>query len=312
MSFPAIAFRLALLLVLLPLTRIGGQPADEAKPEFRQLVPVGAAVEKLAGGFKFVEGPAWNPIQGFLVFSDIPARRIYRYDTAMGQAVVFRDPSGGANGNFYAADGTLYTCEHGGRRVSVQPGNGKVEVLVDRYQGKLFNSPNDIAVKRDGTVWFTDPTYGLAGRPQEQATNNVYCYDPKTHELRAVASDFEQPNGLCFSPDETHLYIADSGQPRYIRMFDVSADNRLSKSRVFCEIDQGVPDGIRCDSHGNVFSTSEAGIEIFNPAGEFLGKIPVPETPANLCFGGPGRNDLFITARTSLYHIKLTTSASGL
>jgi gluconolactonase len=299
-------------LSLMLLSSVAAQSSTSAeKPEFRQLVPEGAAVEKLAGGFEFTEGPAWNPVQGFLLFSDIPASRLYRYDAAERKAGVFREPSEHANGNFYDSAGVLYTCEHGARRVSRQRTDGQVEVLVDRYGGKLFSSPNDIVVKHDGTVWFTDPTYGLAGRPKEQATNNVYCFDPKTRALRVVVSDFDQPNGLCFSPDEARLYIADSGQPRHVRVFDVSADNCLSRDRVFCAIGQGVPDGMRCDRQGDLLSTSQDSIQVFNPAGELLGKIPVPETPANLCFGGPAWNDLYITARTSLYHIKLTTAAAG-
>jgi gluconolactonase len=294
------------------LSSAAAQSPDAENPEFRALVPAGATVEKLVGDFQFTEGPAWNPVHGFLVFSDIPASRMFRYDAALRKAEVFRDPSEHANGNFYDAAGVLYTCEHGARRVSVQRADdGKVEVLVDRYEGKLFNSPNDIVVKSDGTIWFTDPTYGLDKRPREQAANNVYCFDPKTRELRAVVSDFDEPNGLCFSPDETRLYIADSGKPRDVRVFDVSSDDRLSNSRLFCTIDRGVPDGMRCDRYGNLFSTSGDSIQIFNPAGERLGKIPVPETPANLCFGGPDWNELFITARTSLYHVKLTTSAAG-
>jgi gluconolactonase len=281
------------------------------RPEFRQLVPENAVVEKLAGNFEFTEGPAWNPVHGFLVFSDIPVSRIYQYAASGQRADVFRDPSGGANGNFYDSAGALYTCEHGGRRVCVQRPNGNIEVVADRYQGKLLNSPNDVVVKNDGTIWFTDPTYGLSGRPKEQTANNVYCLDPRSHELRAVASDFDEPNGLCFSPDESRLYIADSGQPRYVRVFDVSSGNTLANSRIFCHIDQGVPDGMRCDRHGNLFSTSADSVQIFNPAGALLGKILVPETPANLCFAGPEWNELYITARTSLYHIKLTTAARG-
>jgi gluconolactonase len=302
---------LFVLFVLMHLSTASAQSPHLEPPDFRQLVPENAGVEKLAGNFNFTEGPAWNPVHGFLVFSDIPASRIYRYDASGHRADVFRDPSGGANGNFYDSAGALYTCEHGGRRVCVQRPDGKIEVLADRYEGKLLNSPNDIVVKNDGTIWFTDPTYGLNHRPKEQTANNVYCLDPRSHELRAVVSDFDEPNGLCFSPDESRLYIADSGQPRYVRVFDVSSDNRLLNGRVFCHIDQGVPDGMRCDRHGNLFSTSGDSVQIFNPSGELLGRIPVPETPANLCFGGPDWNELYITAHTSLYHIKLTTAAAG-
>ena len=300
------------LSVMLSSSAAAPSPAAVAeRPDFRQRVPEGATVDKLAGDFQFTEGPAWNPVQGFLIFSDIPANRLYRYDAAGRKAEVFREPSEHANGNFYDSAGVLYTCEHGARCVSRQRTDGKVEVLVDRYEGKRFNSPNDIVVKSDGTVWFTDPTYGLEGRLKEQATNNVYYFEPKTRELRAVVRDFDQPNGLCFSPDETRLYIADSGKPRHVRVFDVSADNQLARDRVFCAIDKGVPDGMRCDRQGDLLSTSEDSIQIFNAAGERLGKIPVPEIPANLCFGGPAWSDLYITARTSLYHIKLTTSAAG-
>ena len=286
-------------------------PAAAENPEFRALVPAGAAVEKLADGFQFTEGPAWNPVSGLFIFSDIPASRLYHFDAASGKAEVFRDPSHQANGNFYDSAGTLYTCEHEGRRVAWQRADGPVETLVDRFEGKLFNSPNDIVVKNDGTIWFTDPTYGLNGRPKEQTANRVYCFEPKTGALRAAAEDFDEPNGLCFSPDETRLYVADSGRPRNVRVFDVGKDSQLSNGRVFCAIDKGVPDGMRCDRHGNLFSTAEEGVQVFNPAGERLGMIPVPETPANLCFGGPAGDDLYITARTSLYHIKLATGAAS-
>ena len=285
-------------------------PAVIEKPEFRALVPEGAAVEKIVGDFKFTEGPAWNPQKGFLVFSDIPASLLYLYNPTT-KMRIFREPSHQANGNFYDSSGTLYTCEHGGRRVAVQRADGPVETLVDRFEDKRFNSPNDVVVKHDGTVWFTDPTYGLNGRPKEQAANRVYCFEPKTGVLRAVAEDFDEPNGLCFSPDEARLYVADSGKPRHVRVFDVGKDGQLSNGRVFCAIDKGVPDGMRCDRHGNLFSTAEEGVQVFSPAGERLGMIPVPETPANLCFGGPAWDDLYITARTSLYHIKLTTAAAG-
>ena len=284
-------------------------PAPIEKPEFRALVPADAVVEKLAGGFQFTEGPAWNPVDKFLIFSDIPASRLYRYDPAKSKAEVFRDPSEHANGNFYDSAGTLYTCEHGTRRVSVQPADGQLEPLVEHYDGKRFNSPNDIVVKNDGTVFFTDPTYGLEGRPKEQTANRVYHFGKR--EAHPVAEGFDQPNGLCFSPDETRLYVADSGKPRNVRVFDVDKDGHLFNDRVFCAIDKGVPDGMRCDRHGNLFSTSAEGVQIFSPTGEKLGMIPVPETPANLCFGGPAWDDLYITARTSLYHIKLTTAAAG-
>ncbi len=307
----ALASAVVSALLPMPLFPAAAQSPLAERPEFSQLVPAGATVEKLVGDFQFTEGPAWNPMQGFLVFSDIPASHLYRYDAANRKADVFRASSEHANGNVYDSAGVLYTCEHGARRVTRQGTDGRVEVLVDRYEGKLFNSPNDIVVKHDGTIWFTDPPYGLEGRPREQATNNVYCFNPSTRELRAVVTDIEGPNGLCFSPDEKLLYIADSGRARNVRVFDVSADDQLTHDRVFCAIDKGVPDGMRCDRQGNLFSTSADSIQIFNPAGERLGKIPVPETPANVCFGGPAWNELYITARTSVYHVKITATAAG-
>jgi gluconolactonase len=289
----------------------GQVPLPDTSSAFRVLVPETATLEKVAGPFRFTEGPAWDALAGCLVFSDIPASRLYRYEPASGAApAVFREPTAQANGNFYA-DGALYTCEHEGRRVAVQRAGGPVETLVDRFEGKRFSSPNDVVVKSDGTVWFTDPTYGLGDRPKEQAANRVYCFDPRSRSVHAVVDDFDQPNGLCFSPDEHLLYIADSGRPRHVRVFDVSRENQLSAGRVFCAIDHGVPDGMRCDRFGNLFSTSANSVQVFSPAGERLGVIPVPETPANLCFGGADGHDLYITARTSLYRIRLTTSGAG-
>ncbi len=312
-----------LLLMTSPsLQPASGQTLLAEKPEFHRFVPEGATVEKLAGGFKFLEGPAWDPIGGFLVFSDIPADKMYRYDPATKTVAIFREPSHNANGNFYDSQGNLYTCEHGSRRVSKMFGGratgtfefedpqanprtspaslaGTHIVIAERFGDKRLNSPNDVTVKRDGTVWFTDPTYGLENAPKEQATNNVYCLDPKTRELRAVATDFVQPNGLCFSPDEKLLYVADSGQPQHVRVFEVTADNRLADGRVFCRV-EGL-DGMRCDRHGNLFSSARDGVHVIAPDGARLGKILVPESPANLCFGGPKRNRLFMAASQSIY-----------
>ena len=289
-------------------------PVLVEKPEFRALVPGNATLEKLATGFMFLEGPAWNPKTGLLTFSDIPASRLYHFDPAAPEAApqVFRDPSEHANGNTMDADGNLYTCEHGSRRVTRTRPDGTVEILAEQFDGKLFNSPNDVVVKRDGTVWFSDPDYGLEKRPREQTAKRVYCLDPKAGVLRAVAEDFDEPNGLCFSPDELRLYIADSGKPRHVRVFDVGRDNTLAGGRVFCVIEKGVPDGMRCDRDGNLWSSAGDGVYIFNPAGERLGKILVPETPANLCFGGKEGNDLYLTARKSLYRIRVATTAAPL
>ncbi len=316
-SRPAMRPALVILLMIcssLP-SAASGQSLVAEKPGFRELVPDGATVEKLAEGFQFLEGPAWNVKGRFLVFSDIPADKMYRYDPATKAVTVFREPSHNANGNFYNSKFPvefLYTCEHGSRTVTCWMESEGSFTLVDKYEGKKLNSPNDVVVKMtDETVWFTDPTYGLGKAPKEQSTNNVYCYNTVSGELRAVATDFIQPNGLCFSPDEKLLYISDTDKPHHVRVFNVTADNRLEKGRVFCQTDKGAPDGIRCDRHGNLFTSAGDGIHLFAPDGTRLGKILVPETPANLCFGGQDGDELFITARTSLYHIKLTTTAPG-
>ena len=288
---------------------LSAQTVVVEKPEFRALVRENAALEKVVTGFQFLEGPAWDPKTNALIFSDIPANRLYRFDPVKPEVApqIFREPSNHANGNTFDTAGCLFTCEHGARRVSCALLPAVVETIADRFEGKLLNSPNDIAVKRDETVWFSDPTYGLEGRPKEQSANRVFCVDPVTHELRAVASDFDQPNGLCFSPDETRLYIADSGKPHHVRVFNVGGDDTLAGGRVFCVIDKGVPDGMRCDHAGNLWVAAGDGVQVFNPAGERLGKILVPETPANLCFGGPDGHDLYITARKSLYRLKMLT-----
>jgi gluconolactonase len=272
---------------------------------FKKLIPADAKLERLAGNMRFTEGPVWVGADGdgYLVFSDIPANQLKKWSRG-GGLVTFREPSNNANGNTVDRDGRLVTAEHSGRRISITDKDGTVRTVVDSYNGKKLNSPNDVVVKSDGTIWFTDPPYGIKPDQKEQDANYVFCYDPKTKELKAVASDFDRPNGLCFSPDEKLLYIADSGKPRHIRVFEVASDNTLRNGRVFCTIDVGGPDGIRCDNLGNVWSSAGDGVHIFSPRGELIGKILVPETPANLCFGSEEGKRLFITARTSLYSIK--------
>lgn len=278
--------------------------------EFRRIVPDGARVEKLAGGMRFVEGPVWvRSGGGYLVFSDIAANELKKWRRPSG-VVTFRKPSNSANGNTIDRRGRLLTAEHGGRRISITERDGTVRTLVDGYEGKKLNSPNDVVVRSDGTVWFTDPDYGVAGRPKEQPGNFVYRFDPKNRTLGAVARDFDKPNGLCFSPDEKRLYVADSGKPHHIRVFDVASDGALSGDRVFCAIDTGVPDGIRCDVGGRVWYSAGDGVHVFAPDGSLLGKILVAESPANLTFGGPDGRTLFITARTSLYGIRVSTTAA--
>lgn len=283
------------------------QAADfEVKDEaaFKKLFPAGAKVERLATGMQFVEGPVWlRDNGGMLVFSDIPANQLKRWDPKGGLGV-FREPSNNANGNTLDAEGRLVTAEHGARRVSRTAKDGTVSTVVDSFEGKKLNSPNDVAVKSDGTIWFTDPDYGLAGRPMEVPGNYVYRYDPKGGKLTPVVKDFDKPNGLCFSPDEQKLYVADSGKPRHIRVFPVNRDGSLGDGRVFATIDKGGPDGIRCDEGGRVWSSSGDGAQVFSPDGQLLVRILLPEAAANLAFGGANGKTLFLTARKSLYAVE--------
>jgi gluconolactonase len=262
-----------------------------------------AQVVKLAGDMQFTEGPVWVPDGNYLVFSDIPADELKRWKD--GKLTTFRKPSRNANGNLLDEKGALITCEHGSRTLTLTDNKGNCETLVGDFKGKKLNSPNDLAIRSDGMIWFTDPPYGLRGRPRELEKNNVFCFDRESGTLKVVASDFDRPNGICLSPKEDRLYIADSGKPRHIRVFDVSPDGSLAKGRVFCRIDNGGPDGIRCDSEGRIFSSAGDGVHVFAPEGKLLGRILVPEQPSNLCFGGPKGTTLFITARRSLYSIEL-------
>ncbi|HMB96243.1 MAG TPA: SMP-30/gluconolactonase/LRE family protein [Tepidisphaeraceae bacterium] len=281
-----------------------------AAQDLSKLIPSDAKIEKLASGLQFVEGPAWMR-DGFLIFSDIPANKMMKWSAKDGLGV-FRDPSHNSNGNTLDAQGRLFTCETGTRRVSFTERDGTVKTLVDRYQEKKFNSPNDIVVKSDGTVWFTDPNYNIPkGEAQEQEHLLVYRVEPQTKNISPVAGwDFDKPNGLCFSPDEKKLYIADSGKPHHIRVFNVQSDGKLSGGDVFCVIDRGVPDGFRCDEFGNLWSSAGDGVQIFSPDGKLIGKIPVSETPANLCFGGDDGKTLYITARHSIYRIQTNVHAA--
>jgi gluconolactonase len=280
---------------------------DEAA--FKQMFPAGAKVERLATGLQFIEGPQWMPKGGFLVFSDIPANELKRWDVK-GGVQAFRQPSQKANGNTLDREGRLLSAEHGGRRVSRAEADGAVVTLVDSFEGKKLNSPNDVVVKSDGSIWFTDPDYGLEGRPKELPGNYVYRFDPSTKSLAAVIKDFDKPNGLAFSPDESKLYVADSGKPHHIRVFNVARDGAVSGGDVFVTIDKGGPDGIRCDSKGHVWSSSGDGAQVFAPDGKLLVRILLPEAAANVSFGGPKGRTVFFTARKSLYAVEtLATQA---
>jgi gluconolactonase len=260
--------------------------------------------ERLATGFQFTEGPVWMP-GGYLLFSDIPANRIYKW-TPEEQPKVWREPSGHANGLTLDRQGRLIACEHGNRRVSRTEPDGTVVALAERYRGKRLNSPNDVAVKSDGAIYFTDPPYGIQPEEQEQACNGLYRILPDgTVEL--LADDFERPNGLAFSPDESLLYVDDSPR-RHVCAFDVRPDGTLINSRVIADMDHpqpGSPDGMKIDDEGHLYVAGATGVWVFEPDGTHLGVIVTPERPANCAWGDADRKSLYITARTSIYRIRV-------
>jgi gluconolactonase len=292
-------------------------------PRFRKLALPYVHVEKLYTGCRWAEGPAWLAAGRYLVWSDIPNDRMLRWDETDGSVSVFRQPSLNSNGNTVDCEGRLVSCEHRTRCVSRTEFDGSRRVLADRYEGKRFNSPNDVVVKSDGSIWFTDPSYGIDSdyegdaAPSEIGSRNVYRIDPENGRVNVVASDFEQPNGLAFSPDESLLYIADSGLthrvegPRHLRRFTVSANGRtISGGEVFAVCPVNVYDGFRVDAQGNLWLSAGDGVHCHASDGSLLGKIRIPEPVANLCFGGPKLNRLFVCASTSLYSVFLNTRAA--
>lgn len=304
------------LLATSPLLPAADFEATQAA-EFAKCVPADAKVAKLAGDMMFTEGPTWIKAGGYLVFSDIPKDELKKWSASAGVSV-FRSPSHNTNGNTTDLAGRLLSCEHSGRRVAILDGDGKLKTLVDSFEGKKLNSPNDVVVKSDGTVWFTDPEYGLKTNPatkqkegKEQAGNFVYRHDPKTGRTTAVVRDFVQPNGLAFSPDEKKLYVADSGAPKHIRVFNVAANGTVSGGTVFCTLDKGAPDGIRVDRDGRVWTSSGDGVQIFGADGRLIGRILLPESAANLCFGGADGKTLFMTARKSLYSVAVSVTGAS-
>lgn len=281
-------------------------------PRFARYVLFNAPLKRLATGFDWAEGPVWMGDAGCLLFSDIPNDRILRWTPEVGIST-YRAPSNHANGNTRDRMGRLVTCEHGQRRVTRTEWDGTITVLADSYRGKRLNSPNDVVVKSDGSIWFTDPHYGIGSdyegtRAEQELPCQVYRLDPDG-TLEAVLSDFACPNGLCFSPDESRLYVADTGRmfesdPTHIRVFDMDS-GRPRNGRVFHSIRPGAADGFRADSDGNIWSSAGDGVHCLAPDGTLLGKILVPEMVSNLCFGGRAKHHLYITATTSLYMVAL-------
>lgn len=288
---------------------------------FRSLMIGIAHLDKLADGCIWAEGPVWFADGGYLLWSDIPNNRMLRWTPESGVSI-YRADSNNSNGNTRDRQGRLVTCEHLTRRVTRTEPDGSITVIADKYQGKRLNSPNDVVVKSDGSIWFTDPNYGIltefegSRSEQEQGGCYVYRVDPANGEINVVVDDFVKPNGLAFSPDEKILYVADSAAshdpnaPHHIRAFDVVDGKRLANGRVFCDIQTGIPDGFRMDVTGNLWTSTHAGVECYAPDGTLLGRINVPEIVANVAFGGKRRNRLFITATTSLYAVYVNTTGA--
>jgi len=287
------------------------------------------AVERVATGFRWAEGPVYFPAGKYVLFSDIPNNRIMRFSEDDGHLSVYRQPSMNSNGNTIDREGRLITCEHSGRRVTRTELDGSITTIPDKFNGKKLNSPNDAVVTADGAIWFSDPAYGIGGfyegvkADPEQEKKNVYRVDPKTGDIKVVVDDFVEPNGLAISPDEKKLYICDTGftdgpdNPSHIRVFDLDvAAGKVSNSKVFAEMPKpSITDGVRCDTEGRVWCSvgwgdpNEDGVRCYTANGQLLGKIHIPETVANLSFGGQQRNRLYICGSSSLYAVY--TSVQG-
>ena len=287
-------------------------------PSFAAMRVLGG-IERLAEGCRWSEGPVWFGDARCLLWSDIPNNRIMRWDEENGVVSVFRRPSNNANGNTRDRQGRLVTCEHDSRRVTRTEYDGSITVLADAYQGRKLNSPNDVVVRSDGSIWFTDPPFGILGYYEghldtSEVAPAVYRIDGQTGALTMVADDVPGPNGLAFSPDESILYVVGSrAEPRDIRAYDVVDGRRLANMRIFISADGGTPDGFRVDVQGNLWcgwgmgDPELDGVRVFNNAGAPIGHIRLPERCANLCFGGRHRNRLFMAASHSLYSLYVNT-----
>ena len=291
-------------------------------PRFNRLFNGSAHVERLFTGCRWAEGPAWFAAGRYVVWSDIPNDRMLRYDECDGSVSIFRQPCGNTNGNTVDRQGRLVSCEHSGRRVSRTEHDGSVTTLADRWQGKRLNSPNDVVVHSDGSIWFTDPSYGIdtdyEGDKAESEIGacNVYRIDPASGAVEAVITDMVRPNGLAFSLDEKQLYVVDTGRthgadnPAHMRVFDVDADGKVSGGRVFADCTAGLFDGFRLDDAGRIWTSAADGIHCYDPDGTLIGKVLVPEVTANCVFGGAKRNVLYICGTTSLYAVRLMVNGA--
>jgi gluconolactonase len=301
------------------LIRDPGVVLDE---RFEPLIKANARLEKLWEGCRWAEGPAYFPAGRYLVWSDIPNDRMLRFDETSGGVSVFRQPAGYSNGNTVDRQGRLVSCEHGNRRVTRTEHDGSITVIADRYRGKRFNSPNDVIVKSDASIWFTDPAYGIDSDYEglkgesEIGACHVYRVDPHSGEVSLAADGFVRPNGIAFAPDERRLYVSDTGAshvengPRHMRVFDAAENGRLSGGEVFAECTVGAFDGFRLDEAGRIWTSAGDGVHCYAPDGTLIGKILGPEVVANVVFGGPKRNRLFICGTTSLYAILLPVNGA--
>jgi gluconolactonase len=289
---------------------------------FRKYMVGNTVIRRVYTGTLWAEGPAWNGVGRYLVWSDIPNNVQMRWIEEDGRVTVFRSPSGYSNGNTFDFQGCQISCEHGGRRVSRYEPDGTVTTIADRFEGKRLNSPNDAAVHQDGSIWFTDPMYGINGnyegfRADSETKPAVYRADPQTGQLAKITDDIAGPNGICFSPDYKKVYVADTGMGREIRVFDV--DGRTARNgKRFVQLNVPGPtprpsaaDGIRCDTDGNVWAGAQPGVQIVAPDGTPIGMIRLPENCANVCFGGTKRNRLFMTASQSLYVVYVNATGAG-
>ena len=293
---------------------LGGKRSDDASgspagrsPEFKGVFPAGTVPERVATGFRFTEGPVWMAEEKILLFSDIPASRIYRL-AAGGEVTVMRDPSGNSNGLTRDKQRRLIVCEHSNRRVTRTEPDGS-SVLAETFQRRKLNSPNDVVVKSDGSIYFTDPAYGIEAWEQEQPMQGVYRLSPDGQELSLAADDLARPNGLAFSPDEKRLYIGDS-QRRHVRVFEVRSDGTLCGGAVFHDMNvrtPGAPDGMKVDVEGRLYCTGAGGVWVFDQAGKHLGTIVTPEKPSNCAWGDEDWGSLYVTAQESVYRIRVNT-----
>ena len=289
-------------------------------PRFDRCRLHNAAVERLATGYRWVEGPVWFGDHRCLVWSDIPGNRMLRWDEATGVVTPFRSPADFANGHTRDRQGRLVSCEHLTRRVTRTEYDGSITVLVDQFDGKPLNAPNDVVVASDGSVWFTDPGYGILSdyegrRAALELPTAVYRLDPERGDAEPVVQDLERPNGLCFAPGESRLYVVDSGsEPPSIHVYDVT-EGRVGAGRRFADMSPGSSDGIRCDTEGNLWASAGGGgdgydgVHVFAPDGTLIGQVLLPEACANLCFGGVAGNRLFMAASRSIY--ALYVNATG-